>query len=179
MGLTASFLPKPVVGVNGSGMHTNVSVSKEGKNLFWDPKGEEKLSKSVGLCRSCAHPRQRSVLADELQRERLSTARPALRGAQSVESFARGPWRDDPRANRQRAQHARGISRRRARRQSLSGDVLDLQDRAGRRNREDQEPALCRALPSGQHLHGHRKLRESRVDHENCSAATSKAAMPT
>jgi glutamine synthetase len=44
-GLTASFLPKPVVGVNGSGMHTNVSVSENGKNLFWDPKGEEKLSK--------------------------------------------------------------------------------------------------------------------------------------
>jgi glutamine synthetase len=45
MGLTASFLPKPVVGVNGSGMHTNVSISKGGKNLFWDPKGEEMLSK--------------------------------------------------------------------------------------------------------------------------------------
>jgi glutamine synthetase len=45
MGLTACFLPKPVVGVNGSGMHTNVSVSETGKNLFWDPKGEEKLSK--------------------------------------------------------------------------------------------------------------------------------------
>ena len=45
MGMTASFLPKPVVGVNGSGMHTNVSVSENGKNLFWDPKGEEKLSK--------------------------------------------------------------------------------------------------------------------------------------
>ncbi len=44
MGLTASFLPKPVVGVNGSGMHTNVSISN-GKKLFWDPKGEEKLSK--------------------------------------------------------------------------------------------------------------------------------------
>ena len=44
-GLTASFLPKPVVGVNGNGMHTNVSISKGGKNLFWDPKGEEKLSK--------------------------------------------------------------------------------------------------------------------------------------
>ena len=45
MGLTACFLPKPVVGVNGSGMHTNVSISENGKNLFWDPKGEEKLSK--------------------------------------------------------------------------------------------------------------------------------------
>jgi len=45
MGLSASFLPKPVVGVNGNGMHTNVSISKGGKNLFWDAKGEEKLSK--------------------------------------------------------------------------------------------------------------------------------------
>lgn len=46
MGFTACFLPKPVVGVNGNGMHTNVSVSKDGKNLFWDPRGEEKLSET-------------------------------------------------------------------------------------------------------------------------------------
>jgi len=45
MGMTASFLPKPIVGVNGSGMHTNVSVSEGKKNLFWDEKGEEQLSK--------------------------------------------------------------------------------------------------------------------------------------
>src|SRR5579862_7274768 len=45
LGMTASFLPKPVAGVNGSGMHTNVSVTKNGKNLFWDPKGDEKISK--------------------------------------------------------------------------------------------------------------------------------------
>jgi len=43
--MTASFLPKPVTGVNGSGMHTNLSVSQKGKNLFWDPKGPDKLSK--------------------------------------------------------------------------------------------------------------------------------------
>ncbi len=44
MGMTASFLPKPVVGVNGSGMHTNISITKDGKNLFWDPGGQEKIS---------------------------------------------------------------------------------------------------------------------------------------
>ena len=44
MGFTASFLPKPVVGVNGSGMHTNVSVSQNKVNLMWDEKGQEMLS---------------------------------------------------------------------------------------------------------------------------------------
>lgn len=44
MGYTASFLPKPVVGVNGSGMHTNVSISKDKVNLMWDEKGQEQLS---------------------------------------------------------------------------------------------------------------------------------------
>ena len=42
--LTASFLPKPVTGVNGSGMHTNISMNRGGKNLFHDKKGEDGLS---------------------------------------------------------------------------------------------------------------------------------------
>lgn len=45
MGYTASFLPKPIAGINGTGMHTNLSISKRGKNSFYDAKGEEKLSK--------------------------------------------------------------------------------------------------------------------------------------
>jgi glutamine synthetase len=44
MGMTASFLPKPVIGVNGSGMHTNMSLSKKGKNMMYDAKGREGLS---------------------------------------------------------------------------------------------------------------------------------------
>jgi glutamine synthetase len=44
LGHTASFLPKPVTGVNGSGMHTNLSLAKGGKNLFYDKQGEDALS---------------------------------------------------------------------------------------------------------------------------------------
>lgn len=44
--MSACFLPKPVTGVNGNGMHTNLSLARAGKNLFWDPQGEEGLSKS-------------------------------------------------------------------------------------------------------------------------------------
>ncbi len=42
---TASFLPKPVTGINGSGMHTNMSLTKDGTNLFYDAAGEDMLSK--------------------------------------------------------------------------------------------------------------------------------------
>jgi glutamine synthetase len=44
MEMTASFLPKPVAGVNGNGMHTNISLSRRGKNLFHDAEGQDGLS---------------------------------------------------------------------------------------------------------------------------------------
>ncbi|HYH36254.1 MAG TPA: glutamine synthetase family protein [Candidatus Saccharimonadales bacterium] len=46
MGLTATFLPKPIQGINGNGMHTNLSLTKNGKNLFYDRKGQDGLSRT-------------------------------------------------------------------------------------------------------------------------------------
>ena len=44
--MTACFLPKPVTGINGSGMHTNMSFNKAGKNLFWEKGGKDNLSQA-------------------------------------------------------------------------------------------------------------------------------------
>lgn len=47
MGLTATFLPKPVQGLNGNGMHTNFSLAKNGKNIFYDKAGTDRLSETA------------------------------------------------------------------------------------------------------------------------------------
>ncbi len=44
MGYTASFLPKPFAVMNGSGMHSNMSLAVDGKNIFYDESDSDKLS---------------------------------------------------------------------------------------------------------------------------------------
>ncbi|KGX86011.1 type I glutamate--ammonia ligase [Pontibacillus litoralis] len=43
-GLHATFMPKPLFGVNGSGMHVNMSLFQNGNNAFYDENGEQQLS---------------------------------------------------------------------------------------------------------------------------------------
>lgn len=46
-GLHATFMPKPVHGINGSGMHTNLSLFHKGENAFHDPSGPDGLSQTA------------------------------------------------------------------------------------------------------------------------------------
>ncbi|GKU27301.1 type I glutamate--ammonia ligase [Clostridium folliculivorans] len=46
-GLHATFMPKPIFGISGSGMHVNMSLSKDGINAFFDEKDDLGISEDA------------------------------------------------------------------------------------------------------------------------------------
>ena len=141
MDMTASFLPKPVTGVNGSGMHTNLSLTRGGRNLFWDA---ERRGPPVGdrleLHRPHPDQRQRHLPDPQLERQRLPPARPALRGAEPDQGVGDQPRRDGPHPARQREVGAHRGPLDRPRREPVPGHLHAAQDRASR--------GRCRRTPT-------------------------------
>ena len=120
-------------------MHTNVSVSKDSKNLFWDPKGEEKLSKFGWefVDRILTHGNDICLLINSsvnayrrldphFEAPNQLNASPTNRGA-----MVRIPIGNEKSMRT-------GSPRRRSRFESLHGHVFHLQDRFGRETAENQ-----------------------------------------
>ena len=180
MGYTACFLPKPIVGVNGSGMHTNVSVSKGKTNLFWDEKGEEQLSKFGWdfLDRILTHALDLCLIFNS-----------SVNAYRRLDPHFEAPNQIRASATDRGAMVRVPIGNHRSMRTEVRAVAPDanpylslyshLQDRHRRRNLHSRQSARRRPLPARQHPARPSTTSRPRTGSRRFSAPTCRAATPT
>ena len=96
-GYYATFMPKPLFGENGSGMHTHMSLFKGGRNQFFDAKDPNHLSDTAkSFIAGPPRPRAGDVGGARAVGELVQAARTRLRGAGLRRVVAAEPLRPDP-----------------------------------------------------------------------------------
>ena len=97
-GYYATFMPKPLFGENGSGMHTHMSLFRRGRNQFFDAKDENHLSPTAkAFIAGTARARPRDVGGTGAVGQLVQAAGARLRGARLRGLVAAEPFRADPR----------------------------------------------------------------------------------
>ena len=143
-GYHATFMPKPLFGENGSGMHTHMSLFTEGRNQFFDGDDQHHLSEDgEGVHRRPAPARARALRGVRAVGQLVQAARAGLRGAGLRRLVAAEPLGADPDPALQA-----GLGAGDAGRDPLSGPGLqpvpDLRGAAARGARGDRERLQAR-----------------------------------
>ena len=149
-GLHATFMPKPIFGINGSGMHTHQALFAGGKNLFFDQKADWQLSRTClhyigGLLR---HAKAFCAITNPLVNSYKRLV-PGLRGADRDCLVRAQPQSAGARARRARRQHADRAAHAGPVVQPVPGARGDAARRA-RRHRQADRPGPAREQ---EHLH--------------------------